>query len=180
MSQKKLNAQTLKNIAITAICIALCLLLPQLFHLIPSAGKLFSPMHIPILICGLACSWQYGLICGISGVTLSSLIMSMPTFAQLPGMVTECAVYGLAASLLIKRMNNRMSYKNIYISLVCAMLLGRIAGGIAKAIFFTNTYSFSAWVSGYFVTSFPAIILQLIIIPPIIHALTRSGFIGEK
>ncbi len=174
------NNQALKNITITAICIAMCVLLPQLFHLIPGAGKLFSPIHIPVLICGLACSWQYGLICGVSGVVLSSLIMSMPTLAQLPSMTCECAVYGISAALLLKLFGRGRSYQGLYLSLVFAMLAGRVAGGVAKAILLTNEYSFSIWVKGYFITAFPAILLHLLIIPPILRSLTRAGFIGEK
>ena len=29
------------------------------------AGMIFLPMHIPVLLCGLACGWPYGLICGV-------------------------------------------------------------------------------------------------------------------
>mgnify|MGYP006924666979 CR=1 FL=1 len=36
----------------TALCMALGLVLPLLFHLI-GAGPVFLPMHIPVLLCGL-------------------------------------------------------------------------------------------------------------------------------
>mgnify|MGYP007107799624 FL=1 len=51
-----------KKSIITAVCIALCVVLPQAFHAIPNAGSIYCPMHIPVLLCGIACGWQYGLI----------------------------------------------------------------------------------------------------------------------
>lgn len=57
----------IKKEVITAVCIALCVVLPMTFHTIPNAGKIFCPMHIPVLLCGLICGWPYGLLCGIAG-----------------------------------------------------------------------------------------------------------------
>ena len=51
---------TVKKAIITAICIALCVVLPQAFHAIPNAGSIYLPMHIPVLLCGLVCGWPSG------------------------------------------------------------------------------------------------------------------------
>ena len=45
-----------KNLAFCALCIALCVVLPMAFHAIANAGPIFLPMHIPVLLCGLALS----------------------------------------------------------------------------------------------------------------------------
>ena len=37
---------TVKKSIITAVCIALCYVLPLLFHGIQGAGQIFCPMHI--------------------------------------------------------------------------------------------------------------------------------------
>lgn len=168
---------SLKNITVTAICIALCILLPRVFHIIPGAGKLFSPMHIPVLICGLTCAPVYALVCGIVGVLLSSLISSMPALALAFPMAVECAVYGLASSLLMRFLKTGKIYVNIYISLVCSMILGRIAGGTITSLFVANEYSLAIWISAYFAGTLPGIILQLILIPPIVYSLIRSGVV---
>ena len=52
-----------KKLVSCALCIALGVLLPMAFHVIPNAGSIFLPMHIPVLICGLFCGWPYGLAC---------------------------------------------------------------------------------------------------------------------
>ena len=53
-----------KKLVMAAMCVALGIVLPMAFHTIQNAGSNFLPMHIPVLICGLLCGWQYGLICG--------------------------------------------------------------------------------------------------------------------
>lgn len=53
--------------AVTAVCMALCVVLPIALHAIPNAGTLISPMHLPVLLCGMICGWHYGLACGLMG-----------------------------------------------------------------------------------------------------------------
>ena len=50
---KKLTV--LNKSIITALCVALCVVLPMALHAIPKGGVLFSPMHLPVLLCGLVC-----------------------------------------------------------------------------------------------------------------------------
>ena len=44
-----------KNLVTSGMCVALAIVLPMAFHMIPDAGKVFLPMHIPVLLCGLLC-----------------------------------------------------------------------------------------------------------------------------
>ena len=88
---------TVKKSLITAVCIALCYVLPLLFHGIQGAGQVFCPMHIPVFLCGLVCGWQFGLLCGLAGPALSSALCGMPPVSILPSMMIELAVYGLIA-----------------------------------------------------------------------------------
>ena len=46
-----------------ALCLALGLLLPSMFHMI-GAGTVFLPMHIPVLLCGMLCGGAYGAAVG--------------------------------------------------------------------------------------------------------------------
>lgn len=41
-----------KGMIIAAFCSALCVVLPMTFHVIPNAGSIFLPMHIPVPPCG--------------------------------------------------------------------------------------------------------------------------------
>ncbi len=91
-----------KQSIITAVCIALCVVLPMAFHSIPQAGMIYCPMHIPALICGIICAPQYAIICGIAGALLSSVLTGMPPAATLPSMLVELTCYALISSLLMK------------------------------------------------------------------------------
>ena len=86
---------TIKKTVIAAVCVALCTVFPMAFHAIPKAGLIYTPMHIPVLLCGLITGPVTGFICGLAGPLISSLLTGMPASAMLPSMMAELAVYGL-------------------------------------------------------------------------------------
>ena len=170
-----------KKSIITAVCIALCYVIPLMFHGIQNAGSIFCPMHIPVFICGLICSWQYGLLCGIAGPALSSALSGMPPVAILPSMMVELAAYGTAAGLMMKLVRTKSTYADLYISLIVAIVCGRVLAGLAKALIFARgSYSMSAWIAGSVVTSWPGTVIQLVFIPTIVFALMKSHLIPER
>ena len=126
-----------KRSIITAVCIALSVVLPLAFHSVQNAGSIFCPMHIPVLLCGLISGWPFGLLCGLAGPLLSSLITGMPPMAYLPGMMVELAVYGLVAGLMMRLIHTKKIYADLYISLVTALISGRIIAGVVKALIFS-------------------------------------------
>ena len=170
-----------KKSIITAVCIALCYVIPLMFHGIQNAGSIFCPMHIPVFICGLICGWQYGLLCGIAGPALSSALSGMPPVAILPSMMVELAVYGTAAGLMMKLVRTKSTYADLYISLIVAIVCGRVLAGLAKALIFARgSYSMSAWIAGSVVTRWPGTVIQLVFIPTIVFALMKSHLIPER
>lgn len=170
-----------KKSIITAVCIALCYVIPLMFHGIQNAGNIFCPMHIPVFICGLICGWQYGLLCGIAGPALSSALSGMPPVAILPAMMVELAAYGTAAGLMMKLVRTKSTYADLYISLIVAIVCGRVLAGLAKALIFARgSYSMSAWIAGSVVTSWPGTVIQLVFIPTIVFALMKSHLIPER
>ena len=171
----------MKKSMICAVCIALCVVLPQLFHAIPNAGSIYSPIHIPVLLCGLVCGWQYGLLCGSFGVLFGSLITSMPPVSYMPPMLLECAVYGLLAGLLLRFIRTGHLYFDLYLSLIPAMLGGRLAAGAFKILIFARgTFTWQMWAAGYFVTGLPGIIIHLILVPALVAALIASRLIPSR
>lgn len=171
----------IKKSIITAVCIALCYVIPLMFHGIQNAGSIFCPMHIPVFICGLICGWQYGLLCGIAGPALSSALSGMPPVAVLPSMMVELAAYGTAAGLMMKLVRTKSTYADLYISLIVAIVCGRVLAGLAKALIFARgSYSMSAWIAGSVVTSWPGTVIQLVFIPTIVFALMKSHLIPER
>ena len=170
-----------KRSIITAVCIGLSVVLPMAFHSIPNAGNIFCPMHIPVLLCGLICGGSFGLLCGLAGPLLSSLITGMPPLAYLPSMLVELTVYGVVCGILINLVRTKKLYADLYISLVVALIAGRIVAGIAQALIFSaGSYSIAAWTASYFVTSWPGIVIQLALIPAIVVALMKAKLIPQR
>lgn len=175
------KSTSLQKTLYTAICITLCIVLPIALHPIPKAGVFLSPMHLPVLLCGLICGWQFGLICGLLGPFLSSLLTGMPSMAILPTMIIELMIYGTVSGLLKQFLHTGKSFIDLYGSLLGAMLFGRIIAGIARAVYFSaGSYSLHIWATSYFVSTLPGIILQLLLIPIIYYALQKAKLLPLK
>lgn len=161
---------------------ALCCVLPPVFHSV-GLGAVFSPLHLPALLCGLLCGWSYGLVCGALGPALASLVTGMPGPAMLVYMIPELCVYGLAAGLGMKWIRTGSLCADLYLTLVPAMLLGRIAGGLVRSLVYLSaaqSYSLSLWAGAYLVETFPGATLQLIALPLITAALAKARLIPAR
>lgn len=172
----KRNNNLLK-LVLSALFIALAYVLPFLTGQIPEIGNMLCPMHLPVLLCGFICGWQYGLAVGIFSPLLRSLVLGMPPlFPKAICMAAELAVYGLIAGLMYKLFPKKKGF--IYLSLVISMLAGRIVWGCAMFVCMGikgGTFGFSAFLTEAFVNAVPGIILQLILIPLIVMATEKSG-----
>ena len=169
-----------KRLVLTAVCAALCVILPMAFHAFPGGGNVFLPMHIPVLLCGLMCSWPYGLICGLLGPALSCLLTQMPPVASLPSMMVECAVYGCVSGAMMVLVRTRRIYADLYISMSTAMVAGRVASGFAKAFIFAPGTPIFAWVTTSLVEGLPGIAIQLVLLPTIVYALMRAKLLPRR
>lgn len=161
-----------------ALCVALGVVLPMAVHGIPNAGSILLPMHIPVLLCGLACGWPYGLACGMLAPLLSSLLTGMPPMAFLPAMLCELAVYGLVSGLMANFIRLKNPTVSVYVQLVAAMLAGRVVFGAVNALIFqAGSYTLQIFLTAAFVTALPGIILQLVILPPILMLLRKARLV---
>ncbi|MDR0889834.1 MAG: ECF transporter S component [Oscillospiraceae bacterium] len=171
---------SVKKASICALCIALCNVLPMAFHFI-GLGHQFSPMHIPVFICGLACGAPYGLLCGLAGPAISTLISNMPTAADLPRMLAELAVYGVVSGMMMRVLRTKSTYLDLYLSLAVALVLGRIAAGVATALlFYKGNYTPALWASSYVVKTLPGTIVQFVFVPSIIFALIKARLLPPR
>lgn len=172
----------IKKICITAVCMALCCVLPPLFHSV-GLGTTFSPMHIPVLLCGIVCGGRYGILCGLAGPLLSSVITGMPGPAMLPTMVPELMAYGLVSGFLMRLVRTGNLYADLYICLGTAMVLGRVVGGAAKALFFMGSgevFTLGIWAASYFASTLPGIVCHLILIPILVVMLMKVRLIPRR
>ena len=173
---------SVKKATITALCVALCAVLPLVFHLV-GLGAAFSPLHLPVLLCGLVCGWPYGLFCGIAGPVISSLTSGMPAALQLVHMIPELAAYGFFAGLFYRLIHTGNALADLLLSLLPAMVLGRVIGGAAQAVFYLSTareYSLALWATGYVVGTLPGVAAQLVVLPLLVTVLTQAKLIPPR
>lgn len=165
----ELNRKQNFKICLSGLFLAIGLVLPFLTGQIPEIGKMLSPMHLPVILCGFLCGYKYGLIIGFTMPLLRSLLFSMPVFyPSACSMALEMAIYGLLSGLFSKKIDNVFK---LYLFLIITMVIGRLSLGIINPILLgiTNTpYSFKAFIYASFINAWPGIILQIAIIPPIV------------
>lgn len=165
----------IKSITLSALFIALGLVMPFITMQIPSIGSMLLPMHIPVILCGYVLSYKYGLLVGLITPLLRHLIFGMPPLLTAITMAFELGAYGFFSGLLYRRMNH-----HIYGSLILSMILGRVAWGVASVLIYgVGEFGLSAFIAGGFLNAIPGIILQLILIPILVKVLKQGGYIGE-
>lgn len=165
------------KLVLAALFLALGMILPFFTAQIPEIGSMLLPMHIPVLICGFVCGWRYGLLVGLITPLLRSMTFSMPPlFPSATAMAFEMAAYGAICGLLYARLPR--SPKSVYISLLAAMVGGRIVWGIVEIPILGiagRGYSWQMFVAGAFLNAVPGIILQVVMVPLIVIALERAN-----
>ncbi len=171
-----MNKEHAKRLVTAAIFLALGMALPFLTAGIKEVGDSLLPMHLPVFLCGLICSWRYGLAVGLLVPLLRGLLFGMPPlYPNALWMAAELATYGLTVGLLYPRLRFR---GGLPLSLVSAMLAGRIVWGITKAALLgvgEGGFTLAAFWVGGFLDAIPGIVLQLLLIPPIVALARKYG-----
>ncbi len=172
--------KNLINLTLSAMFLAIGLLLPFLTGQIPEIGNMLLPMHIPVLLCGLICDWKHGLAVGFITPLLRSLLFGRPVlYPSAIAMAFELATYGAVIGILYA-ISNWKCIVSLYRSLIAAMIAGRLVWGVAEIILLGikgNRFTWSAFISGAFLEAIPGIIIQLILIPAIMVALNKTGLV---
>lgn len=166
-----------QKLILAAMFLALGQVLPFITGQIPEIGKMLSPMHFPILLCGFFCGWNYAAIAGFICPLLRSVLFGMPVmFPSAIGMAFELMTYGLVSGLLSKKLGTKR-YSSIYITLLAAMICGRLVWGIAQIFLLGikgSAFTLQAFLAGALFNALPGILLQLLLIPLIVRALSAS------
>lgn len=165
-----------KNLVLSAFFVALGIILPFITMQIPRIGNMLLPMHIPVILCGFICGGPYGFIVGLIVPLLRSLLTGMPVMIPMAvTMAPELAIYGLVTGLLYERLKKKKF--GIYISLITAMLSGRIVWGTVSALVYSllgNSFTWKLFVMNGFINAIPGIVIQLILIPVLVKTLKRT------
>jgi len=174
---KNNNLRThIQKLVLAAACLALCMVLPFLTGQIPEIGSMLCPMHIPVLLCGFLCgpAWAAG-IGAVAPLLRFALFGMPPVFPTGVAMCFELAVYGAVCGAMYQLLPRKAV--NVYVSLITAMLCGRIVWGAVSLVLSGVTgspFTWSVFFSGAFTSALPGLILHILLIPIVVLALQRA------
>ncbi len=164
--------QELRRTVRSGVFIAAGIVFPLIFHLLGDIGKIFLPMHVAVITAGFFLPPLYAGLIGLITPVLSSLVTGMPVLYPIaPIMAVELCVYGLAVSL-----SGAAGLKRVYPRLIIAMVLGRLAAGLAVFVMGAGLglrMSAPSYMKMIVITGFPGILSHLLLIPVIVSALKK-------
>ena len=181
MKLTKNNTHLVRKLTASAVCLALCMVLPFLTGQIPEIGSALSPMHIPVLLAGFLCGpWWAAAVGAMAPVLRFALFGMPPIFPTGLAMCFELATYGLISGLLYAKLPKKNT--NIYVALIGAMLVGRIVWGAVMVVLMGITgagFTWAAFMAGAFINAVPGIIVHILLIPVLVMALQKANFIEK-
>ncbi len=161
-----------RKLTLSAMFLTIGMILPFFTGQIPQVGNMLLPMHIPVLLCGFLCGGKYGLLVGFILPVLRSACFGMPPMMPTAlAMAFELAAYGTISGQLYEKT------KNTIVSLICAMIGGRIVWGIVSFILYQmmgNVFTWQIFAAGAVLQAVPGIVVQLILIPVLVYALKKQ------
>ena len=179
MKQKNLLNPNVKSLALSAMFLAVGLVLPFLTGQIPQVGNMLLPMHLPVLLCGLICGWQYGGAVGFVMPLLRYALFGAPPMPNGLAMAFELAAYGAIVGVLYSR-SRWQCVISLYRSLLIAMVGGRVVWAAVRVVMTGvggQPFTWQIFLSEALLTAIPGIVLQLVFIPVVMVALDRTGMV---
>lgn len=171
-----------KKLTLSALFIALGIVLPFFTGQIKQIGNMLLPMHIPVLLCGFVCGGPLGLIVGFIVPLFRSLLFGMPQLMPTAvAMAIELAAYGAVSGFMYSKLKGKNF--GIYLSLIVAMVAGRVLWGVASLVLYRilgNVFTWEIFAAGAFLNAIPGILIQLILIPAIIFALEKANLLKDN
>lgn len=165
----------------SALCLALCLVLPFFTGQIPQIGGMLCPMHLPVLLCGFLCAPGWAAAVGATAPLLRNLLFGMPPLYPTGlAMCFELATYGTISGLAYRALPKKTSC--LYGSLLVAMLAGRVVWGAVRAVLSGAggaAFTWQLFFAEGFVNAMPGIMLQILAVPPLVLALKKNGSLYE-
>ncbi len=167
-----------KNLTLTALFLAMGMVLPLLFGQIPQIGSRLLPMHLPVFLCAFLCERKYSVPMAILLPLLRTALFARPApYPDAFAIAAELATYALVVGWLYRRLDGRTVW-HIYGALIPAMLLGRVVRAAAQVTLCGLgglSFSFTTFLTAVIVAGLPGVLLQLVFIPPTIWFLGKSA-----
>lgn len=178
VKEKTVRSKTY-TLVLSALFLAIGVVLPIFTGQIPQVGKMLLPMHLPVLLCGLICGWQYGGAVGFVLPFLRYAMFGVPPMPNGVAMAFELAAYGIIVGVLYSR-SRWQCVIALYRALLAAMVGGRLVWAAARAVMTgvaSVPFTWEIFLADAFLNAIPGVILQLILIPALMVALHRTGLV---
>ncbi|MBS3872741.1 MAG: ECF transporter S component [Firmicutes bacterium] len=173
---------TLNELLKAALMIAIGVVLPIAFHALGWTGRVFLPMHIPVLLAGFILGPWLGVTVGATTPLLSSLLTGMPPMAPMPialQMSVELAAFGLLAGVLYTKLK-----LHIVPSLLLTLVGGRFVFSLVTLAVFPllglRAVPLAQVFGASLVMALPGLALQLVAVPATVLILQRHGQARQK
>ena len=148
-----LNYDEVKTYLWTAVFVACNLVLPQLFHLIPQGGVIFSPLSLVILAGAYKFGWKTGLLAALLSPLVNHVVSGMPAWEVMPVMAMKLAVLAVVAGLIAQR------FKAVSMMLLIGVVLvNKAIGGFGELLL---TGGIDATMAD-FIIGWPGLIMQVV------------------
>ena len=147
-----LNYDEAKTYMWATVFVACNLILPQVFHLIPQGGIIFSPLSLVILAGAYKFGWKTGLLAALASPLVNHLITGMPAWEVMPVMTLKLAVLALVAGLAAQR------FKTVSLPLLIGVIL------VSKAIGCLGEFILTGGIAATiqdFTVGWPGLLLQV-------------------
>lgn len=165
-----------KKAMITAVCVALCVVLAMAFRAFPGGGAVYGPLMLPVLVCALACGVRCGVLCALLALPLSAVINASPTVALFLPVLVECLCCAVTAGLIASHAP-QFDEKKVYPATLLGLLVARIAGGVVEAALFApGLPAFGVYAAAYIVSGVPGLVVMLVLVPRLVRALAAVSY----
>lgn len=147
-----LNYDEAKTYLWATVFVACNLVLPQVFHLIPQGGVIFSPLSLVILVGAYKFGWKTGLLAALASPLVNHAITGMPAWEVMPVMTLKLAVLAMVAGLAAQR------FKTVNLPLLIGVIL------VSKAIGCLGEFILTSGIAATiadFTIGWPGLLLQV-------------------
>jgi hypothetical protein len=148
-----LNYNEAKTYMWAAVFVACNLVLPQVFHLIPQGGIIFSPLSLVILVGAYKFGWKTGLLAAALSPLVNHLLTGMPAWEVLPVMTLKLAVLAMVAGLAAQH------FKTVSLPILIGVVLVSKAIGCLGELMLTGGI---AATMADFTIGWPGLLMQVV------------------
>ncbi len=171
------NKSRIKKLTLSAMFLAIGIILPFFTGQVPQIGSMLLPMHIPVFLCAFVCGYKYGVPMAVILPLLRSVVFSRPNmFPEAISIAFEMAAYAFVADFLYSR-SKWHCLRALYRCLIAAMLAGRLVRTVVQLFLLALSgmeFSFKAYFTGTILAGIPGVAIQLIVIPAVMVALHKT------